>query len=608
MSRQVLSLLLVHANRMVSMESLMEELWGDSPPKLARKTVQTHIYHVRKALRDSARDGAWVETAQRGYRIRVDKGQLDLWRFEELCAAGKEALSGGQPEAASGAYREALALWRGPAFSGTATGVLLSAQRARLEDLRMGALERRIEADMALGRHRELLSELKGLAIDHPLNEVIAGQLMRVAARSGYRQVALDAYRRLRAAMVDQLGLEPSAKVKELQQGILEDALPPERQPAASAVEAARPTVPAELPPRNSDFTGRREELRAIVAATCPTAGDVGGSSVRIAVVSGGVGSGKTVTAVEAAHRLRAWFPGGQLFATLHRPDGTPVSARDALASLLMSSGHSGRRLPAAVEDLSRLFRSWTAERHMLVVLDDAHGPEQVLPLLPSSPDCAVLITSRWRLEGLPGAVTRIPLHGLSEDEGVALLGRISSAERIGREQRAAEELVRLYEGLPLAVRALGERLSARSDLLVSSLLGRARQDAQRLAVLQGPWNDLLARLVQAHLRLPEAERELLGLLSRLPRPVLEQELLQAMDGSGQCTGDFCRLVESLVAANFLERHMCRKGLAFSVPELSRRVFAERDQSPRRDPLRFVAPAAEAGDSREPAVLAGAHR
>ncbi|MEV6421207.1 BTAD domain-containing putative transcriptional regulator [Streptomyces sp. NPDC051662] len=608
MSRQVLSLLLVHANQVVPLESLVEELWDDTPPKLARKTVQTYIYHIRKALREGAGGGPWVRTEPRGYRIRVGTGQLDLWRFQELSALGRAALSEGRPGPASDAFREALALWRGPAFSGTATGALLSAQQARLEDLRMAALEQRIEADMGLGIHRELLSELKGLTLDHPLNEVLTSQLMRAAARSGHRQVALDAYQRLRAAMVGELGLEPSAEVRDLQQGVLEDVPQPERRTAAGAAdETVRAVIPAELPPRSADFIGPNRQVAAIVKAGRPSGAAAGGlPAVRVVVVTGGVGTGKTVTAVEASHQLRRDYPGGQLFATLHRPDGTPVSSREALTSLLLSSGHPDRHLPPAVEDLARLFRSWTSERRMLVVLDDAGSPEQVIPLLPSSPDCAVVVTSRWRLEGLPGAVTRVELKGMTEDEGVALLGSAAGARRIAWERPQAAELVRLYDGLPLAVRALGERLAGRTDLLVRDLLYRARDEGRRLAVLRGPEQDSLRRVGTAHQRLPTAERELLSLLCRLPRPVREHELLRAMELSGRWTGEFNRLVESLVASHSMEIEECREGLTFTVPVLSRLVLCERGRVDRRASPREVAGGSGGAGDRKPPGPAGA--
>ncbi|MEV5681732.1 BTAD domain-containing putative transcriptional regulator [Streptomyces sp. NPDC052164] len=630
MSRQVLSLLLAHANHVVTLESLVEELWGDAPPRLARKTVQTYIYHVRKALREgtqgtdgtaraegtAAADGAQdrepprLETESRGYRLRVAKGQLDLWRFEELCAAGQAAQSRGDARATSDAYREALALWRGRPFSGSAAGVLLSAQQARLEDLRMGALERRVEADMALGHHRELLSELKGLAIDHPLSEVICGQLMTAATRSGQRQVALDAYSRLRAAMIAELGLEPSTGLRSLQQSVLEDAAPPGGRTAAPTGTWAAPASPAELPPGMADCVARQRDVSGIVAAVGPVgAGADGPSAVRIALVTGAVGTGKTATAVQAAHRLRSHYPGGQLFTTLHRPDGTPVPARDALASLLLSSGYAAERLPDAAEDLARLFRSWTSERQMLVVLDDASSGEQVIPLLPSSPGCSVVITSRRRMEGLPGTVTTVPLRGMSPDEGVALLGGIVGARRVARERSAARELVELYGGLPLALRALGRRLSAWPNLALRDQLHCARGDGGRLAVLQGPQDDCLSRLGRAHLRLAEAEQNLLFLLSDLPQPILERDLWQAAALSGLRPGEFSQLVESLVASHFLEFRDSRGGPAFAVPVLTRLALPGRTRPARRHPPREVATGTRGGSGHGASgspVLAGA--
>ncbi|MGW1192943.1 BTAD domain-containing putative transcriptional regulator [Streptomyces sp. NPDC002559] len=619
MSRQVLSLLLVHANRMVSMDSLVEELWGENPPKLARKTVQTHIYHLRKALRNGDGGGARVETGPRGYRIRLEPAQLDLWRFQELCAQGRDALRAGRAEEAAEASRAALTLWRGPAFSGTAVGPLLSAQRARMEDLRMSALEQRIEAERKLGRHRELLSELKGLVLDHPLNEVLTGELMRAAVRSGHRQTALDAYRRLRAAMVEQLGLEPSAEIRELHQGVLEDALVPEPRPAPRTAEAGRlpaglagSVAPAELPPLTADFTGRRGELARVVAAAGPGSSGPGDTpAVRVVVVMGGVGAGKTATVVQAAHRMRSRYPDGQLFATLHRPDGSAVSPREALTSLLLSSGHPGQWLPEGVEDLARLYRSWTSQRRMLVVLDDAYCPQQARPLLPSSPGCAVLITSRWRLEGLPGAVTRVPLPGLPREEAVALLGKVAGEERIAREEREAAELARLYGGLPLALRALGERLAARADLSVGGLLRRARHEEERLRLLQGPQGDFLVRLGQAHLRLPEPERELLALLCRLPGPVREAELATAMERSGLCAADLGHLVESLSSSHFLELHECGEGTAHAVPDLVRLALCRSLRAGGTAPAPAPAPPAPGpgpAKLRMPPVLAGVSR
>ncbi|MFB4424412.1 BTAD domain-containing putative transcriptional regulator [Streptomyces sp. QL37] len=581
MARQVLLLLLAHANRVVPLEKLVEELWGDSPPRLARKTVQTYIYQVRKALREGERTGdrPRVATEPRGYRIRVEKGEFDLWRFQELCRQGQAAQMKGDAFTTSAACDEALSLWRGQPFSGVSVGTVLAAHQARWEDLRMGTLEHRIEADMTLGRHRELLSELKGLAVDFPLNEVICGQLMRAAWHSGQRQVALDAFSRLRVAMVDELGLEPSATVKEVQQDILQDGLGPTTRPLtpapAPAEESCPATSPAELPAKMADCVAQEHEVAAILAALGEDEDQR--SAVPVALVTGGTGTGKTVTAVQAAHHMRPAYPGGQLFTTLHHPDGTPVPTRNALASLLLSSGHSEHGLPDSTEDMARLFRSWTSTQRMLVVLDDAHSREQVLPLLPSSPGCAVIVSSRRHLEGLPGKVTGVSLSGMTGDEGVALLGGLIGTRRVARELHAARELVQLYHGLPLAVRALGRRLSAWPQLPLADLLRRALRDPGRLAVLEGPQDDGLHRLRSAHLRLPRDEQQLLHLLCRLPQPLGEHVLLRAVEASGQSVVSLRRRLESLADAHFIQFHHLGGRTHFRVPELTRLVVLSGD-------------------------------
>ncbi|MER7208108.1 BTAD domain-containing putative transcriptional regulator [Streptosporangium sp. NPDC000239] len=574
MGRRVLSLLLAHAGQTVSVETLIEELWGERPPKLARKTVQTYIYSVRKALRKNMEGKPPIETGQHGYRIRPEEDRFDLWCFQKLCEAGFSELGGGDVEAASDSYRRALALWRGRPFEDVETGVLLMAQQARLEELRMHALEQRIEADMALGRHRELLTELSGLVISHPLNEVICGQLMRAAAHSGRQHVALDAYRRLRTTTANELGLEPSPQLRDLQRRILEGQVSLER-PRVRVVGGPPQKPPAELPARTPGFTAHSREVADIVRAVRPAAAASSGpSTVRIVLVAGGVGVGKTVTAVEASHCLRRRYPDGQLFTTLHRPDSTPVPVRDALTSLLLSAGYLERHLPESTEDMARLFRSWTSERRMLVMLDDAHSCGQVLPLIPNSPGCAVIVTSRWRLEGLPGAVTHVPLEGMSDHEGVVLLSSVIGAQRVARERAAAMELVRLYEGSPLALVALGERLRARPHLFLHEVLRRARDHTERLALLQGPRNDCLRRLREAYLRLPAAERRLLSTLSRLPGPVREVDLWNEAGRPGPYAREFGRLVESLLASHSLKVRDRHDGPVLEVPGLLRLMLS----------------------------------
>jgi DNA-binding SARP family transcriptional activator len=227
--RRVLGLLLLHANQVVSTQSLIEELWEEQPPVSALTTIQTYIYQLRKILdvrwlsdcQDDARPERILLTKPLGYCLQVEPDKLDLYRFEHLYELGQKALNNGDIELASSTLRQALALWRGPALADIAAGPLLQARITALEERRLDALEQRIEADLQLGRHRQLIGELKALVAVHPLHEWFHAQLMRTLYRSGRRAEALGVYQGLRRVLNDELGLEPSPDLQRLQRQIL---------------------------------------------------------------------------------------------------------------------------------------------------------------------------------------------------------------------------------------------------------------------------------------------------------------------------------------------------------------------------------------------------
>lgn len=202
--RALLAVLLTRANQVVSTERLIDELWGERPPKEARNTVQFYVSQLRKVLGADR-----IETRAPGYAIRIERDELDLHRFERLVAEGGPALT------------EALSLWRGPALADFAYEPFAQAEIARLEELRLAALEQRLEADLALGRHGELVGELEALVAEHPLRERLRGQLMLALYRSGRQAEALDVYRETRRVLVDELGIEPSPTLQELERSIL---------------------------------------------------------------------------------------------------------------------------------------------------------------------------------------------------------------------------------------------------------------------------------------------------------------------------------------------------------------------------------------------------
>ena len=240
--RSVLALLLLHANEVLSSERLIDELWGESPPPTASKTVQVYVSQLRKALRNGDPEGPLL-TRGRGYVLKVEPGELDLERFEQALAQGRRALDAAAPEQAADTLRDGLALWRGAPLADFAYEPFAQAEIARLEDLRLAATEERIEADLELGRHAEVAGELEALVAAHPLRERLRGQLMLALYRCHRQAEALDAYREGRHRLVEELGIEPSSSLRHLHDQMLA------QDPALGApARLPRPPIPRGLP------------------------------------------------------------------------------------------------------------------------------------------------------------------------------------------------------------------------------------------------------------------------------------------------------------------------------------------------------------------------
>ncbi|MGW4213842.1 AfsR/SARP family transcriptional regulator [Lentzea sp. NPDC004789] len=612
--RALLGLLLLEANRVVSQQRLMTDLWGDSPPATVKNLLHGCVSGLRRVLPPDR-----LITRPPGYLVRVFRGELDADEFERLAADDSVAA--------------ALELWRGPALH----DVELDACRvaaARLDERRLAVLERRIDLDLDRGRFAALAAELAALVREHPLRERFWAQLMIALSGTGRQSEALAAFRQLRATLVDQLGIEPSAVPRRVERAVLagEDALAAyrEREPLSPAPD--RP-VPAQLPAAIAAFTGRAGDLERLdvlvggasrssggvmaggagagevsatrssggvmaggagggeVSATRSSggvmAGGAGGGEVSatrssggvmaggagsgemsatpsaaageagsgdldarvadepphpsIAIVAGAAGVGKTTLAVHWAHRVRDRFPDGQLYVNLrgHAPT-PPVQPAGALAGFLAALGLPAAQIPLDLDRAADLYRTMLADRRMLVLLDDARGVDQVRPLLPGGPGCAVVVTSRYGLGGLVArdGAAHLVLDVLSPPEAVALL-RHTLGARVDAEPEETAELARLCGFLPLALRIAAANLTLRPGRTVAAHVADLAADDRldRLAVVGDDETAVRVAFDQSYAALPEEAARLFRLLGLVPGPDFPVPAATALLGTGAGAG-----------------------------------------------------------------------
>jgi DNA-binding SARP family transcriptional activator len=515
--RQVLAFLLVRCGKHVQVGELIDELWGDEPPSSAMTTLQTYIYKLRKDVLERC-TSANLHTRISGYMLDVSAERGDLLRFERLAHEGRTALEEGDAGRAADRLSAALALWRGSALADVSVGETLSAHVTRLEEERLRTLELRVTVDLELGRHQHLVSELKMLVSEHPLNERFHAHLMMALHRSGRRCEALSVYHRLRRMLIDELGMEPSASVQELHLTLLSaDVSPGNDTPPASVRERFQTLlVPAQLPPDTSDFVGRQEILERVRGYLAPL-GEAN-TAVRALSISGMPGVGKTALALRAGHAERAEFSDGQLYADLRGSTGRPADPHQILEDFARAIGIPADGIPDSLEERSKLFRTWSMGRRVLVVLDDAHSGSQVLPLLPASPDCVVVITTQCGLYSLPG-VRHVELDVMSYDESVELLESASGRRSMGAERAAAERAAELAGRLPLALRALGSRLAGMRTWPIGKLIAQLEDTRRRLDLLSLPDLDVRGKFAASYRRLDQRDRSTFRLISLLPPP-----------------------------------------------------------------------------------------
>ncbi|MEU0531361.1 tetratricopeptide repeat protein [Amycolatopsis tolypomycina] len=457
--RLLLAMLALQPNRTVRREDLVDVIW-DEPPPSCLELLHTYVARLRRALRPAD----LIATDKGGYRLAAGEDELDLLRFEALLAQD--------------ALKEALGLWRGPA--------LADVDRLRQHPARLALAMRRAKAVMAYAEvadPEDAAVQLRVLTAEEPLNESAHAKLVLALAASGRQAAALDVFAEVRRRLAGELGLEPGPELRAAQRQVL-------RQDFAAPEPPAR--VPAQLPADVPGFRGRAAQLAELDALLRRDEGD---TSARIAVLSGTGGVGKTALAVHWAQRSPGEFPDGQLYLDLHGYGAVrPVDPGDALSGFLRALGVPGADIPAEPDERAAKFRTALTGRRMLLVLDNANAVGQVRPLLPGSPTCLVLVTSR---DALPGLVAR---HGarrvlvdlLTDAEARDLL-RALLGPRVDGEPEATAALIGYAARLPLALRLVAELALSRPGERLAALAAELADERRRLDLLDGGGDPLTA-------------------------------------------------------------------------------------------------------------------
>lgn len=553
--RTIIAMLGLNLGRVTSIDGLIDAVWHDDPPETARGQVQVCISGLRKVLAEAGCPDA-IRTVAPGYRLELDTEHLDLLQFTDLVATAKNAATDGRAADAVTVLHTALALWRGPALAGIDSELVHRGATA-LDERRLAAVEDRVRLDLQLGQHRQLVSELHALISEHPLRERLHELLMLALYRAGRPAEALNAYRHARTVLIDEIGVEPGHELKDLEKAILnrDPALDFVAGPAPAATAAEEPheqvgAVPKQTPASIADFTGRQAEIDDIVRLLTESHGpEAPGYAVPVVAISGRGGVGKSSLAIRVAHELSEHFPDGQLYADLRTADSDDEQAGQ-LARFLRALGIAGRAVPATLDERAALYRSMLADKRVLVVLDEVADEDQVLPLLPGSPGCAVIITSAVRLGGLPGAY-HVDLDPLDTATALELLNKIVGGPRVSEEEADAERLVQLCEGLPLALRIGGARLASRPSWRVSGLVHRLRDEGRRLDELTHRGWTLRSSIALTCKNLDAAAQRLFRLLTLVDTPDLNAWTAAALLDADLADAEY--VLESLVDARLLD-------------------------------------------------------
>jgi DNA-binding SARP family transcriptional activator len=611
--QRILAVMLINSGRVLSLDYLLDAVWGLDPPVTAKRQLQNSVSDLRRRLTDGWPDPLILADGV-GYRIRLAPGQLDLHAFSAAVAEATRLAGAGRHEDASAELRRATGLWRGPSLAGL-TGHVIESSAARLDEQRLAATEQCLDLELRLGRHTALVPELMDLVAANPTRERLVGQLMLALCRSGRKADALEVYRRTRARLVDELGIDPGAELQELHTAVLQDTteavLPPlaagtpsvarttasvtagpgepdgapttpapaSSAPAGSAPVTSAPVVteaaavstasparanaagqvpPSQLPADVAAFTGRDRAMAALDALLPSDEAQPSATAMAVGLITGSAGVGKTALAVHWAHRFRQRFPDGQLYLNLrgHAAE-QPLDPAEALVRFLLALGCPANQIPADPEQAAEVFRSLLADRRVLVVLDNADSPDQVRPLLPGSPGCMVLVTSRSRLVGLVArdGASPVALDVLDDDEACDLLELLLGTDRVAAERDAVRQLALLCGRIPLALRIAAANLRCRPWDGIGNQVERLRA-GDRLAALAITGDEHAAvrnTFDLSYDRLAEESRRTFRMVGLVPGTDVTAPAMAALRGT--TVAQAAAQLEILAGAHLLHEH-----------------------------------------------------
>ena len=530
----VLGVLASRANQVVSRSELVDAVWGDQPPASVESGIYTYIAGLRRVLDpDWSRraPGQVLVSSGGGYLLRLGPGGLDAGQFEECLGRSRALRASRDTDGAARVVDEALGLWRGQAFAGV-PGPFAEAERVRLAELRTTVTVERADLMLAQGQSAAAVAELTALVAEHPLREPARGLLMIALYRCGRQAEALHVFHDARARLAEDLGIDPGTELTRIHQQVLAmdpvlegppaahalvgpGSLPrpvagrPSSAPSAesaaessavsslgaatalSPVTSAEPAPsPAQLPSEPAGFVGRTAELdwlHALLPDASQKRGRVPQAS-SVALITGTAGVGKSTLAIRFARQAGPLFPDGQLYVNLRGfdPASAPMQPGTALHWFFDALGVPAVNVPPALEAQSALLRTLLDGKRILLLLDNAHDADQVRPLLPGSPGCMVVVTSRSQLTGLVVEGARpVPLDVLDGREATQLLASRLGAERAAAESAAVTAIVEHSAGLPLALSVACARAVARPTLRLADLAAELADARSRLDALR---------------------------------------------------------------------------------------------------------------------------